>query len=120
MSRREEEVVFFVVAALAVDFEAGFKGFLSFDLSLEPLLTGLAATLGSLASFFTVDFFVVLLASLVAVSFLVAGFFAVEDFVALVVVAPDRDLEEALTGAFLVEVALDAFTGLFYSRDELG
>lgn len=110
MSRREEEVVFFVVAALVVDFEEGFKGFLVFAFVLEPLFSGLAATLGSLTSFFTVAFFVVSLASLVV------GFFAAGDFVALVVVVVDLDLETDLAGAFFAGMALDAFAGLFCSR----
>jgi len=111
VSRREETVVFFAVAALVVDFEEGFNGFLRFDFVLELVFAGLATTLGSLTTFFTVDFFVV---SLVTVSFLEAGFFAAGDFVALVAVVLDLDLEDlAGAGAFFVEVALDAFAGLF-------
>ena len=99
-----------------VDFEEGLKTFftgtcaLVFAFILEDVFTGLVDTLGSLTSFFTAVFFVVTFASLIAVSFLVAGFLVVEDFVALVVAVPDLDLE----GAFFVEVALDALTGLFY------
>lgn len=102
-----------------VDFEEGFKAFLAdevdlaFALVLDPVLAGLAATLGSLTSFFTVDFFV----SLATVSFLEAGFFAAGDLVALAVVL-DLDLED-FTGTFLVDVALDVFAGLFYAGYEL-
>lgn len=118
VSRREDAVVFFVEAALVVDFEAGFEAFLAagsaFALAfvLEDVFAGLAATFGSLASFFTAGFFVVSLAPLVAVSFLAAGFFVVEDFAALVAAA-GLDLVVDLPGAFLVEVVLEAFAGLF-------
>jgi len=112
VSRREEAVVFFVVAVLVVDFEEGFKVFLGetfalvFCFTLEDVFTGLTATLGSLTSFFTVAFLVVSLTSLAA------GFFAT-DFVALVAVVLDLDLEADLAGAFFVLVVLDAFAGLF-------
>jgi len=118
-SRREDEVVFFAEAALEVDFEEGFKAFLvagsalGFAFVLEAAFAGLAATLSSLASFFTVVLFAVSLASLEAVSFLAAGFFVAADFVALEVVDLDPDLVAELAGAFLVEVDLEAFAGLF-------
>lgn len=125
MSRRDEAVVFFVVVALVIDFEEGFKTFLVagsalvFALVLEVDFTGLAATLVSLISFFTVAFFVVSLASLVAVSFLVADLFPTEDFVAFAAVAVDLDLEADLAGTFFVEVVLEDLAGLFCSRNEL-
>jgi hypothetical protein len=112
-------VDFFVEAALVVDFEEGFKAFLAagsglaFAFVLEAVFAGLAEILGSLASFFTVAFFVVSLVSLVAVSFLAAGFLVAEDFVALVTVVLDPDLVADLAGAFLVDVDLGAFAGLF-------
>ena len=117
MSRREDVVVFLVEAGLLADFE-GFKAllvagsalalvFVVVAFTLEVVFTGLAATLGSFASFFTVDF----LASLVAVSFLVAGFF-MEDLAALVVVVVGLDLVADLAGALLA-VDLDALAGLF-------
>ena len=116
-SRREDAVDFFVEAALVVDFEEGFKAFLvagsGLAFVLEAVFAGLAEILGSLASFFTVAFFVVSLVSLVAVSFLAAGFFVAEDFVALVTVVLDPDLVADLAGAFLVDVDLGAFAGLF-------
>jgi hypothetical protein len=123
VSRREDVVVFFVEAALLVGFEEGFKAFLVAGsalvlafvvvvLTLVVALAGLAATLGSLASFFTLVFFVMSLTSFMA------GFLVVDDFAALVVVAVDLDLVVDLAGAFLV-VVLDAFVGLFWSMDEL-
>lgn len=119
MSRREDAVVFLVEVALLVDFEEGFKAFLTAGSALFfvlvvvvfPLVAafaGLAETLGSLASFFTVVFFV-------AVSFasLAATLFVVEGFPALVEVAVDLDLAVDLAGAFLVVADLDTFAGLF-------
>lgn len=114
-------MVFFVEAVLLVDFE-GFKTFLVagsalalvfvvVTFTLEVVFAGLAVTLGSLASFFTVDLFVVSLASLVAVTFLVTVLF-VEDLAALVAVVVDLDLAVDLAGALFV-VGLDAFAGLF-------
>ena len=123
MSRREEIAVFLVEAALVVDLEEGFTAFLvvgaalAFAFVLEAVLTGLAATLGSLTSFLAVTFFAVSLASLGTVAFLAAGFFATEDFVALVVL--DLDLEVDLAGAFLVRATLVALAGLFCLRYEL-
>lgn len=104
---------------MEVDFEEGFEAFLvagsalGFAFVLEAAFAGLAATLSSLASFFTVALFPVSFASLVAVSFLAAGFFVTADFVALEVVL-DPDLVADLAGAFLVEVVLETFTGLFW------
>lgn len=107
------------MVVLAVDFEEGFKGFLTFAFVLELVFAGLAATLGSLTSFFAVAFFAVSLDSLAAVSFLLAGFFVAEDFAALVAVAVDLDFEVDFAGVFFAEVALDVFAGLFYSGYEL-
>lgn len=124
-SRREDAVVFFVDAVLLVDFEEGFKAFLvagsalvfAFAVvafALEVVFAGLAATLGSLASFFTVVFLVTSLDSLVVASFFVVGFL-VEGFAVLVAVV-DLDLVVDLAGAFLEVVDLDVFTALFCPR----
>jgi len=122
VSRREDVDVFFVEAVLLTVFEEGFRAFLvaGSDLALALVVVaftfvaafdGLAATLGSLVSFFTTVFLVVSLDSLVVVSFLVVGFFAVEDLAVLAAVA-DLDLAD-LVGAFLLVVDLDPFAGLF-------
>ena len=116
MSRREDAVVFFVAAALAVDLEEGFNAFLAvgsafaFAFVFVAGFAGLVATLGSLASFLTPVFFEASLAA----SFLTVGFFAVVvDFVTLAAVALDLDLVTGLAEAFLVEVDLVALAGLF-------
>ena len=119
VSRREDVVVFFVEVVLLVDFEEGFTALLLAGTTLVFALvvvafalvaafTGLAATLGSLASFFTADFFVVSLVSLAA------DLLVVEDFAVLVAVVVDLDLLADLAGAFLVVVGLDTFAGLFW------
>lgn len=112
-------MVFFVEVALVEDFEEGFEAFLvadsvfPFPFGFEVVFAGFAVTLGSLVSFFTVAFFAASLVSLVAVSFLVVGFFVVEVFVTLVAAVLDLDLVGGLAGAFLVEVDLETFAGLF-------
>jgi len=117
--RREAVVVFFVEVVLLADLEEDIEAFLAAGSALALVLValafvavfaGLAATLGSFASFFTVVF-VVSLDSLVVV-FLLAGFLAAEGFVALVEVAVDLDLV-GFAGAFLVAADLDTFVGLF-------
>jgi len=116
--RREDVVVFLVEAVLLEDFEDGFKGFLGGSALVLVLavvaLVGLAVTLGSLVSFFTVVFLVAPLDSLVVAFFSAVGFLV--DGFALVVVVVDLDLVVDLAGAFLEVVGLEAFAGLFYSR----
>jgi len=107
VSRREDEVVFLVEAVLLVDFEDGFNAFLvtgsALVFALVPVaFTGFAATLGSLASFFTAAFFVVV--SLVS---LAAGFLAAAGFAALVAVAVDLDLVPVdFAGVFLAALGV--------------
>lgn len=101
-----------------VDFEEGFRAFLVAGSALVLVFVvvafvGLAATLGSLASFFTVVLFAASLDPLV-VSFSLVGFL-VEDFVALVAVVIDLDLVVDLAGAFLEAMGLDVLAGLFCS-----
>jgi hypothetical protein len=119
VSRREEEVVFFVEAVLLVDFEEGFNAFLAagsalvfalvaLAFALVVVFAGLATTLGSLTSLFTVVFFVVVSLASLVVDLLVVGGFA-----ALVAVVVDLDLEVDFAGTFLV-VVLDTFAGLFW------
>jgi len=120
VSRREDVVVFFVEATLLVDFEVGFKAFLVAGSALVfalvvVALAGLAATLGSLISFFTVALFVV-----VSLASLVADFLVAEGFAALVAVDVDLVLVVVdFAGAFLVVVDLDVFEGLFWSVHQL-
>ena len=113
-------VVFFVEAFLLVDFEVGFNAFLVAGSTLVLALVvvafaGLAATLGSLTSFFTVALFVVVSLASLAADFLVA-----EGFAALVAVAVDLVLVVVdFAGAFLVAVDLDVFAGLFWPVHQL-
>jgi len=118
VSRREDVAVFFVEAALLVDFEEGFRAFLGAGSALVFALVvvafalvafaGLAATLGSLTSFFTGVLFVVV--SLVS---LVVDLLVVEGFAAFVAVVVDLVLVADFAGAFLVVVDLATFAGLF-------
>jgi len=118
VSRREDVAVFFVEVALLVDFEEGFRAFLGAGSALVFALVvvafalvafaGLAATLGSLTSFFTGVLFVVV--SLVS---LVVDLLVVEGFAAFVAVVVDLVLVADFAGAFLVVVDLATFAGLF-------
>ena len=113
-------VVFFVEAALLVDFEEGFNAFLVAGSALVfalvvVALAGFAATLGSLISFFTVALFVV-----VSLTSLVADFLVAVGFAALVAVDVDLVLVVVdFAGAFLVVVDLDVFAGLFWPVHQL-
>lgn len=102
----EEDLELLVVAGSAF----------AFALVFEVAFAGLAVTLGSLTSFFSAVLFVVSLASLVVVVRLAAGFFAAGDFVTLAAMALVLSLTADLTDGFLVEVDLEVFVGLFWSR----